>query len=119
MDKCLHCGSDLVHVPGRRKKTFCNETCRSGFWYGKNKKSKPILEQFGDFANMVAINRGKAQKAAKKEIKAQSAYEADTAAKVPASGPRTLLEVKAMCPKELTGFERSQWIANERQKYGI
>lgn len=40
MDNCLHCQSELIHVPGRKKKRFCNETCRSNHWYGKNKKGK-------------------------------------------------------------------------------
>lgn len=33
--------------------------------------------------------------------------------------PKTLDDVKSMCPKELTGFDRSSWISTERQKYGI
>lgn len=35
------------------------------------------------------------------------------------SRPKNLEELKAMCPKELTGFERSEWIATERQRYGV
>jgi len=33
--------------------------------------------------------------------------------------PKTLEELKSRCPAELTGLDRSQWIAKERQKYGI
>jgi hypothetical protein len=33
--------------------------------------------------------------------------------------PTTLDELKAMCPPELTGLDRSEWIRTERQKYGI
>lgn len=33
--------------------------------------------------------------------------------------PRTLDELKRLCPAELEGFDRSKWIATERQKYGI
>lgn len=33
--------------------------------------------------------------------------------------PKTLQELKDLCPKELTGLERSQWIANKRQEYGL
>jgi len=35
------------------------------------------------------------------------------------SAPKNLDELKALCPTELTGLDRSQWIAKERQKYGI
>ena len=34
--------------------------------------------------------------------------------------PRTLDELKALCPAEITDkIERAQWIGKERQKYGI
>lgn len=33
--------------------------------------------------------------------------------------PKTLDELKALCPAELTGLDRSEWIRTERQKYGI
>lgn len=33
--------------------------------------------------------------------------------------PKTLQELKDLCPKELTGLERSQWIANKRQEYRL
>lgn len=33
--------------------------------------------------------------------------------------PSNLNELKAMCPKEIAGIDRSLWIAEERKKYGI
>ena len=33
--------------------------------------------------------------------------------------PKNLDQLKALCPKELTGFDRSEWIRNERLKYNI
>lgn len=33
--------------------------------------------------------------------------------------PKSLDDIKKLCPSELTGFDRSTWIGNERQKYGI
>lgn len=33
--------------------------------------------------------------------------------------PKTLDELKKLCPAELTGFDKSNWVATERQKYGI
>lgn len=35
------------------------------------------------------------------------------------SNPKNLDELKALCPAELTGLDRSEWIRTERQKYGI
>lgn len=33
--------------------------------------------------------------------------------------PKTLDELKTLCPANLTGLDRSEWIRTERQKYGI
>lgn len=33
--------------------------------------------------------------------------------------PKTLDELKSRCPAELKGIDRSLWISEERQKYGI
>lgn len=35
------------------------------------------------------------------------------------ASPRNLDQLKALCPKELTGLDRSEWIRNERLKYNI
>ncbi len=29
---CLYCGKPLVHIPGRRRKKFCNDSCRNHYW---------------------------------------------------------------------------------------
>lgn len=33
--------------------------------------------------------------------------------------PRNLVELKALCPPEFTGFERSEWVSKNRLKYNI
>lgn len=33
--------------------------------------------------------------------------------------PITLSELKALCPPELTGFERSEWVSKKRIEYGV
>jgi hypothetical protein len=33
--------------------------------------------------------------------------------------PKNLAQLKALCPLELTGFDKSEWISKERQKYNI
>jgi endogenous inhibitor of DNA gyrase (YacG/DUF329 family) len=40
MDVCLNCQKELVHVEGRRKKTFCSPTCRNTYWR-KHAKKEP------------------------------------------------------------------------------
>lgn len=38
------CGKLLVQLPGKRKKEYCNSTCRSGVWHRKNRKEKKEAE---------------------------------------------------------------------------
>jgi Fe-S-cluster-containing dehydrogenase component len=40
MSKCSFCGEEIEQTTGKRKKEFCNNTCRSNAWYKKNKKGK-------------------------------------------------------------------------------
>ena len=35
---CKHCKKDLEHLPGKRKKEFCNDTCRSNFWQKERRR---------------------------------------------------------------------------------
>lgn len=99
MEKCLHCQKELVHVEGRKKKQFCGSGCRSNYWYAKNHKGQ--------------------QKSPKTEKTKVVPQKPETPKIAPSMAPKTLLELKALCPKSLTGFERSEWIAIERQKYNI
>lgn len=39
--KCKHCQKEVEQVEGKRPKLFCDNTCRSNFWYALNKKGKP------------------------------------------------------------------------------
>lgn len=37
---CKFCKKELTQTPGKKKKEFCGETCRSNYWYGLNKKGR-------------------------------------------------------------------------------
>lgn len=39
MGLCLQCNKWVTQTPGKKKKEFCNATCRSNYRYAKNKKS--------------------------------------------------------------------------------
>lgn len=41
MDKCLNCGKPLAHIPGRRKKKYCNENCKVQLYYKNNPDKRP------------------------------------------------------------------------------
>lgn len=36
MDKCKFCSKELIHIEGRKKKSFCNDNCRNKY-FNKNK----------------------------------------------------------------------------------
>jgi hypothetical protein len=42
MDHCKHCGKELTHVEGRKKKAFCNVNCRNKYFYAGRKR---MIEQ--------------------------------------------------------------------------
>jgi len=35
---CLRCGKKLKNIPQKRKKIYCNSTCRSVLWIKNNRK---------------------------------------------------------------------------------
>lgn len=37
---CKHCGVELVNTPGKRKKEFCGNTCRSNYWQKQKRVEK-------------------------------------------------------------------------------
>lgn len=37
---CRYCGQKLILIPGKKKKTFCNDSCRYHFWNERKKVSK-------------------------------------------------------------------------------
>lgn len=101
MDKCANCGQELTHTEGRRKKKFCTENCRIKFHY----KNHP---------------RSKKKPTASPKIEQKAALPKPPPVIVlPQQRPRNLDELRAMCPKELDGLDRSDWIRTNRQKYNI
>lgn len=52
MNECKECGKVLTHFEGRRKKEFCNSTCRSKFWQ-KSQKNRKSIQQIVKEKNFV------------------------------------------------------------------
>lgn len=95
MKNCLQCNKELTHVEGRKQKSFCDVNCRNKYFYAQRK----VLIEAGRKASEV--------------VETKSTEEKSSAI------PKTLEDIKANCPAQLTGFDRSQWISTERQKYNI
>jgi len=38
--ECLDCEKELIQIPKKRKKEFCNSTCRSNYWQKADRAKK-------------------------------------------------------------------------------
>ena len=56
--ECLNCGEDLVNLPKKRKKIFCNNTCRSNYWQKSDRleKAGKTTEQIVSILSKIAKN---------------------------------------------------------------
>lgn len=129
MGSCKYCGEQIETYTGRRPKQFCDKSCRVAY-FNKNKPKNISMVRKSTYDDVLVENN--ALKARIKELE-KGVYDDRTNPLINAargrdeSGinedelriPETLQELKTLCPKELTGLERSQWIANKRQEYGL
>jgi len=55
---CLNCGKDLVQLPKKRSKVFCNNTCRSNYWQKSERleKSGKTTEEIVSILSQIAKN---------------------------------------------------------------
>lgn len=44
MENCLQCFKELIHVPGRKQKSFCNVNCRNKYFYAKRKQEVALAK---------------------------------------------------------------------------
>lgn len=106
MKNCKQCGKEFE--PKNPKGVFCSDKCRVYY----NRKRKVKFEESRIFA---ATQTSKIVR--DYTFDAEKLYHE---IELPClNKPKTLEELKLLCPKELTGFDRSQWIATERQKYKL
>lgn len=107
--KCIYCGQTFKAVTAKKK--FCSDKCRVYFNRGINSTeiSKAKHIKSANMSRIIIEDLVSEKFKDKKYPLAES--ECFT--------PKTLQELKTLCPQELTGLERSQWIANKRQEYGL
>lgn len=119
MSSCKYCGEQIETYTGRRPKQFCDKNCRVAY-FNKNKPKNISMVRKSTYDNVLVEN--KALKARIKELENGGANKDELKYPLLESEcftPTTLQELKTLCPQELTGLERSQWIANKRQEYGL
>ena len=100
-EKCKRCGVNIE--PKTKRAEFCSPKCKV-YWHRENPKIKPPIINYTPPPIFTSKENIEKFNQVFKEV---------------GQKPRNLMELKSMCPPELSGFEKSEWIATERQKYGI
>lgn len=98
-DTCLYCGEKMDSKTAKKK--FCSEVHRV-YYNRENGTKNPIKIQ--DLTKPTGV--------VKSEINHKSNVVIDTR-------PKNLDQLKLMCPEELSGFDRSEWIRENRLKFKI
>ena len=103
------CGKEFE--PKKPKQVFCSDVHRVYANREKNAAQKAVEPPKPVVQDLNKQSAGKTQNVSEKASK--SNYTINT------GRPKNLDELKKMCPIELSGFDKSAWVATERQKYGI
>ena len=83
----------------------------------QKKKKDGIIDD--PIVDVLEVNgAGKVSKVPKKRVGKATTVKL-TKESYPTSKPKTIADLKNLCPVNLKGLEKSQWIATERQKHGI
>lgn len=106
--------------PNKPKQQFCSDKCRV---YFSREQVKEAVTGNTKPANKARILKerqipSKVSGSAKNPLTRAQCVEVPPK-KEASHKPKNLEELKALCPAELTGFDRSTWIAENRQKYNI
>jgi hypothetical protein len=117
MKKCLYLKCGKLFEPNKPKQKFCSAIHRV-YWNRDQKSNKPD-------STLAAPSAPKPPKKPKSKLPEELEESVDLHKKASPEvcgsprSPRNLEELKKLCPPELTGFDKSNWISTERQKYGI
>ena len=116
--KCLRQKCGIEFIPIKPKQKYCSTKCRT-YAHRESKIENPLEIQIPyippskrEIVEQVVNDFTKSTNEVKPKEQPKSNFTINTR-------PKTLDELKAMCPPELTGLDKSGWVATERQKYGI
>lgn len=119
MNDCLFCGKEVVTKPGKKPRQFCGGNCRNKHYYkvanegkirkkpGRKPKGVPLPQDYVEIKGTI------------KAVDSTGKTVIEDVAKPITRSPKNLDELKSLCPENLSGFDRSMWIAENRQKYGL
>ena len=101
MKKCLREKCTVYFEPNKPKQVFCSDKCR--VYYSRENKKIKLLDATNPTNQMEPAKQPKTN------------FTINTTK----NQGMTLERLKSLCPTNLTGIDRSAWIAQERVKYGI
>ena len=103
MKQCFRekCGKEFE--PKKKKQRYCSTKCRTYAFREKNE--------------VVVVDPKEKLKRLAPLATNQPVPKIDYIKKM--GSPTNLEELKALCPKELTGFDKSEWISKKRVEFGI
>ncbi len=123
---CLNCGENVLQTRGKRKKIFCNNTCRSNYWQKTDR-----LEKEGKSTEEIVLLMAKLAKNNKPENKKRILEERNTVSVKNFTQPQppsnytintnvtAINKIKDSCPSNLKGLARTAWIYDEKKKQGL
>jgi len=120
--KCIQCDKIIYNTGGKREKIFCNSSCRSKFWLRKKMKAKKDEQEKNILTDTLIP---KIQTATPEQvIEINKAFIKQLEERYGVlnplnNNPKTLEELKKLCPKELVGFDKGAWISENRLKFNI
>lgn len=104
--KCLNCDKEFEQPEGKREKKFCSDNCRAAF----NQKNK---------SEFVRVPRDEWEKIKDGVNEQKENVSHETLPENSKKEAMSLPKIKAMCPKELTGLARTNWIFEKRKEFNI
>jgi len=116
--RCLRQKCGVEFTPTKPKQKYCSTKCRT-YAHRESKIENPleipiphIPPSKREVVEQVVKDFTKPTNEIKPKDQPKSNFAIDTR-------PKTLDQLKALCPPELKGFDRSEWIGKKRQEYGI
>ncbi len=134
---CLDCEKPIVNKIGGRQKLYCNSLCRGRFFAKKISAGKDAEARGGRakelWDELQGLLNGKEPLANTREQFLYATSDTDGSIKVKKSttpvsatvtvnkkpSPMTVQQIKELCPKNLKGLDRTEWINQEKKKHGL
>lgn len=117
IENCIYCSQKMESVTAKKK--FCSDRCR--VYWNRMKKGNETINTDLDLKPLIEKKSFTPQNSNVSAIKKLIKKEEDIDEKIKRWTKKKLSidEIRAMCPSDLTGFERAKWISDKREEEGV